>query len=140
MQERQAATDSGPVALVTTTAFPVLHLKIPIKIADLSSFAETTLAMIISHKALHRVTRLLRLIPVSSRMLLGMFLSAQGVTDDNLLECKYASTWSRNHRYGHFVMPHFLYRFRNLCSDIPRLCAASFAGRWNSSTRSSACG
>ena len=95
MQERQAATDSGPVALVTTTAFPVLHLKIPIKIADLSYFAETTLAMIISHKALHRVTRLLRLIPVSSRMLLGMFLSAQGVTDANLLECRYASTYTK---------------------------------------------
>ena len=94
MQERQAASDSGPVALVTTTAFPVLHLKIPIRIADLSSFAETTLAMIISHKALHRVTRLLRLIPVSSRMLLGMFLRAQGVTDANLLECKYASTYT----------------------------------------------
>ena len=94
-QERQAATDSGPVALVTTTAFPVLHLKIPIRIADLSSFAETTLVMIISHKALHRVTRLLRLIPVNSQLLLRMFLSAQGVTDANLLECKYASTYTK---------------------------------------------
>ena len=83
--ERQGPPpDSGPVALVTTTAFLVLHLKIPIKIADLSTFAGTMLAMIISHKALNRVPHLLRLAPANSRRLLGMFR-----------ECKYAPTYSK---------------------------------------------
>ena len=79
-QEQQGPPpDSGPVALVTTTGFPVLHLKIPIKIPDLSTFAEAALAMIISHMALHRVTCLLRLVPANSRCLLGMFRGCSSV-------------------------------------------------------------
>ena len=74
------------VAMIQASAFPVLHLKPPIKIADLSTFAEDTLAMVISHKAPNRLMRLLKLIPVISRCLLGMFLSSQGVKDANLLE------------------------------------------------------
>ena len=74
-------TDSKQVAMITSASFPVLYLKIPIKIADLSTFAENTLAMIISHKALHKMTHLLKLIPLNSRCLLGMFLDSQGVKD-----------------------------------------------------------
>ena len=43
--------------LVNASAFPVLTLKPPVSISDLSTFAEEVLGMIISHKSLHEVTR-----------------------------------------------------------------------------------
>ena len=81
--------------MITSAAFPVLYLKIPIKIVGLSTFAQNTLAMIISHKALHKMAHLLGLIPVSSYCLLGMLLKSQGVKDANLPECKYATTYDK---------------------------------------------
>ena len=35
------------------------------------------------------MTRLVRLIPSNSKVLLGLFLAAQNVTDETLLECRY---------------------------------------------------
>ena len=77
---RQPVHDSTQVSAVYTATFPVLHLKHPIKLADLSRFAKDTLAMMISHHGLHRMTRL-KLILLNSRFLLGMFLDAHGTTD-----------------------------------------------------------
>ena len=65
--------------LVSASAFPVLRLKSPVKIVDLSTFAEDTLGMMVSHKALHKVTRALELIPIHTRPLLKMFLNLSSV-------------------------------------------------------------
>ena len=42
--------------LVSATAFPILTLKPPVSISNLSTFAEEVLGMIISHKSLHEVS------------------------------------------------------------------------------------
>ena len=60
-------------------------------------------------------------------------------------ECNRDATGGRNNRYGHrryghLVMPRFVYRDRNLCFDIPCLSAATGIGRWKVSTRFPACG
>ena len=91
----QPTHDSAQVTSVYTAAFPVLYLKHPIKIADLSRFAEDSLGMIISHKGLHKMTRLLKPIPLRSRYLLGMCLDTQGATDVTLLECCYLDTYDK---------------------------------------------
>ena len=62
------SADPTQVAMIQASVFPVLHLKPPAKIADLLTFAEETLAMIISRKALHKMKRLLK--PYSDQLLL----------------------------------------------------------------------
>ena len=57
----EMASDTQQV-LVNASAFPVLTLKPPVQISNLSAFAEEVLGMIISHKPLHKVTRLLKCI------------------------------------------------------------------------------
>ena len=86
--------------LVKASAFPVLTLKPPVKISDLSTFAEETLGMIVSHKALHKVKRLLKLIPISSRLLLKMFLNSQSVKDVNIVECKHGVKYPSEYEKG----------------------------------------
>ena len=49
--------------MATLASFPVLYPRGPVKITDLSTFAETALAMCILHKALRRLMLLFRLIP-----------------------------------------------------------------------------
>ena len=46
MDSGRQPSDSAQVAMIAAEPFPVLYLKNPIKIADLLSFAEDTLAMI----------------------------------------------------------------------------------------------
>ena len=87
--------ESHQQVLVSATAFPILTLKPPVSISNLWTFAEEVLGMIISHKSLHEVTRLLKCIPMSSRELLRMLLNSQGVKDTNLVECQYPDTYKK---------------------------------------------
>ena len=71
------SSDPTQVGMVPVSAFPVLHLKPPVKIADLSTFAAGTLGMILPHKALRKMTCLLKLTPINSRCLLSMPVQPQ---------------------------------------------------------------
>ena len=51
--------------------------------------------MIVSHKALHKVTRLLKLIPINTCPLLNMFLNPQSGKDANIVECQYPRTYEK---------------------------------------------
>ena len=89
-----ATHDASQASAVRTATFPVLSLSRnnEVSIAMLQKHAEDTMGMMHSHRGLRRLTRLLELIPANSKVLSGLFLEAQNVTDVTLLEVRYPAS------------------------------------------------
>ena len=83
--------DTTLVTQLSAANFPSLLLgrDDEVSLLILQKHAEVTISMQSSHKGLWKITRLLNLISANSKILLGLFLRAQNITEPTLLECRY---------------------------------------------------
>lgn len=90
-QPKHGTADTTLVTQLSAATFPSLLLgrDDEVSLLILQKHAEVTISMQSSHKGLWKVTRLLNLISANSKILLGLFLRAQNITEPTLLECRY---------------------------------------------------
>ena len=90
-QPKHGTADTTLVTQLSAATFPSLLLgrDDEVSLLILQKHAEVTISMQSSHKGLWKVTRLLNPISANSKILLGLFLRAQNITEPTLLECRY---------------------------------------------------
>ena len=88
---QNGTSDQTLFTQVSAATFPVLLLgrDDEVSLAILQKHAEITISMMGSHKSLWKATRLLKPISANSKVLFGLFLAAQNITDETLLNCRY---------------------------------------------------
>ena len=90
-QPKHSTADTTLITRFSAATFPSLLMGCDdeVLLGILQKHAEITISMMSSHKCLWKVTRLLNLISANLKVLLSLFLRAQNIMEETLLECRY---------------------------------------------------